>query len=98
MYAALARDRTCPDWLAEAASRAWGINLTGRPVARTVLIRGESALSYGRASYVAYRPLTAVPVNQDDATTLSGVMLRTVTTDLSSPRARHLRQRANGWT
>ena len=49
-YAALARERTCPDWLAEAASREWGIDLTGRLVAGAVLIRGESALGHGRAS------------------------------------------------
>ncbi|MGH3800787.1 MAG: radical SAM protein [Pseudonocardiaceae bacterium] len=40
-----------PLWLAGAASRAWDLDLSGRPVAGTVLVRPESAFGYGRASY-----------------------------------------------
>jgi hypothetical protein len=50
-YAALSRAQICPDWLVDAAERAWGIDLSGQPVADAVLIRGESPLGYGRASY-----------------------------------------------
>ena len=50
-YAELAKARTCPGWLASAAQGAWGIDLSGRAIAGTVLVRGESALGYGRASY-----------------------------------------------
>ncbi len=40
-----------PVWLAEAARRAWDLDLSGRPVAGTVLVRPESPFGYGRASY-----------------------------------------------
>ncbi|MGH8966858.1 MAG: radical SAM protein, partial [Actinomycetes bacterium] len=40
-----------PLWLAGAASRAWDLDLSGRPVAGTVLVRPESPFGYGRASY-----------------------------------------------
>jgi MoaA/NifB/PqqE/SkfB family radical SAM enzyme len=38
-------------WLVAAASRAWGLDLAGRPVAGTVLVREQSRYEYGRASY-----------------------------------------------
>ncbi len=40
-----------PLWLAGAAYRAWDVDLSGRPVAGTVLVRQESPFGYGRASY-----------------------------------------------
>jgi hypothetical protein len=40
-----------PVWLAEAARRAWDLDLSGRPVAGTILVRRESPSGYGRASY-----------------------------------------------
>lgn len=50
-YAELGEAQTCPDWLADASRRAWGIDLSGRPISEAVLIREETALGYGRASY-----------------------------------------------
>jgi hypothetical protein len=41
----------CPWWTAEAARRAFGLNLAGRRLAETVLVRGLSPLGYCRASY-----------------------------------------------
>lgn len=40
-----------PDWLADAARRAWGIVLSGKPTYSRLLVREESAYGYGRASY-----------------------------------------------
>ncbi|HEU0088808.1 MAG TPA: radical SAM protein [Pseudonocardiaceae bacterium] len=40
-----------PTWLTEAACRAWGLDLSGRTIAGTVLVRSESPFGYGRASY-----------------------------------------------
>ena len=40
-----------PVWLAETACRAWDLDLSGRPVAGTVLVRSESPFGYGCASY-----------------------------------------------
>lgn len=40
-----------PTWLVDAACRAWDLDLSGRSVAGTVLVRSESRLGYGRASY-----------------------------------------------
>jgi sulfatase maturation enzyme AslB (radical SAM superfamily) len=39
-----------PDWLVDAARRAWKIDVSGR-VGRTVLVREQSPFGYGRASY-----------------------------------------------
>src|SRR5438874_9660 len=44
-------DMPCPSRTAEAARRAFGLNLTGRRLAETVLVRGRSPLGYSRASY-----------------------------------------------
>ncbi|MFF3975012.1 radical SAM protein [Streptomyces rubiginosohelvolus] len=40
-----------PDWLTGLARRLWEIDLTGRPAQETLLVREQSQLSYGRASY-----------------------------------------------
>ncbi len=40
-----------PGWLAEAANRAWGMSIDGRPLGDCVIVRAPSALGYGRASY-----------------------------------------------
>lgn len=44
-------DAACPDWLIDAARDAWGIDLTGRFLGEAAVVRRESALGYGRASY-----------------------------------------------
>lgn len=44
-------DEACPAWLVEHVHRAWGVDLAGRPVSGTVLIRTPSPHGYGRASY-----------------------------------------------
>jgi MoaA/NifB/PqqE/SkfB family radical SAM enzyme len=53
-YLALATapdNQRCPEWLVVAAARQWGLDLAGRPLAPTVLVRPRSPLGYGRASY-----------------------------------------------
>lgn len=40
-----------PLWLVGAARRAWELDLSGRPVRGTILVRPESPFGYGRASY-----------------------------------------------
>lgn len=40
-----------PGWLADAARRAWGIDIGGRPLRDCVIVRALSPLGYGRASY-----------------------------------------------
>lgn len=40
-----------PAWLAEAADRAWGMSIGGRPLSDCAVVRAPSALGYGRASY-----------------------------------------------
>ncbi len=44
-------DAPCPHWLVDAARQAWGIELDGRPIAPSVLVRADSGLGYGRASW-----------------------------------------------
>jgi hypothetical protein len=46
-----ARNERVPDWLADAADRAWRIDLAGAPLADAVLIRAPSDLGYARASW-----------------------------------------------
>ncbi len=41
----------CPGWLADAASHAWRIDISGRPVGDIAIVRAPSPLGYGRASY-----------------------------------------------
>jgi hypothetical protein len=41
----------CPSWTAEAARRAFGLDLTERRPTEAVLVRGLSPLGYSRASY-----------------------------------------------
>jgi len=41
----------CPSWLARAARDAWGIDIAGRRLNGTVLLRARSHYGYGRASY-----------------------------------------------
>lgn len=41
----------CPDWLVNAARQRWGVDLNGRPLVGTVLVRERSAYGFGRASY-----------------------------------------------
>jgi uncharacterized Fe-S cluster-containing radical SAM superfamily protein len=40
-----------PAWLADAVSRAWGVDVSGRPLGDCAIVRGPSSLGYGRASY-----------------------------------------------
>ena len=40
-----------PDWLARTATSAWGVEVTGRPMKGTVLVRDPSPYGYCRASY-----------------------------------------------
>jgi hypothetical protein len=51
MYADACQADTCPGWLAEVARAAWGISVSGRPMAGAVLVRDEATLGFGRASY-----------------------------------------------
>ncbi len=51
MYAEAGAAAECPAWLAEVARDAWRIDLSGQPMASTVLVREESPLGFGRASY-----------------------------------------------
>ncbi|MGH8903965.1 MAG: radical SAM protein [Egibacteraceae bacterium] len=44
-------DTVCPAWLTETAHRAWGLDLAGRRMAGTVLVRPRSPFGFGRASY-----------------------------------------------
>jgi MoaA/NifB/PqqE/SkfB family radical SAM enzyme len=44
-------DGLCPEWLADAAVRSWGIDTTGRLVGDFAVVREPSPLGYGRASY-----------------------------------------------
>ncbi|MGH3625040.1 MAG: radical SAM protein [Sciscionella sp.] len=44
-------DEACPGWLVDAVRRRWDLDLTGRPLAETVLVRTPSSYGYGRASY-----------------------------------------------
>lgn len=41
----------CPAWLADTAAKAFGLDVSGRPVADTVLVRERSSWGYVRASY-----------------------------------------------
>ena len=40
-----------PDWLAAAASAAWGLDLAGQAAANTIIVRPETEYGYARASY-----------------------------------------------
>jgi MoaA/NifB/PqqE/SkfB family radical SAM enzyme len=40
-----------PAWLVDGARRAWGLELAGQPAFGNVLVRAESVLDFGRASY-----------------------------------------------
>jgi uncharacterized Fe-S cluster-containing radical SAM superfamily protein len=51
MYADARAAGECPGWLTTAARAAWGIELSGRPMAGTVLVREDASLGFGRASY-----------------------------------------------
>ena len=42
---------SCPDWLAGAVWRSWGMDVSGRPLGDFALLRAPSPLGYGRASY-----------------------------------------------
>jgi sulfatase maturation enzyme AslB (radical SAM superfamily) len=41
----------CPDWLAHAVRKSWGIDVSGRPLRDSAILREPSPLGYGRASY-----------------------------------------------
>ncbi|WP_291413830.1 radical SAM protein [Actinophytocola sp.] len=49
--AAAVPDAPCPPWLVDAAHARWGLDLGGRPLAGTVMVREPSPYGYGRASY-----------------------------------------------
>ncbi|MEB8338036.1 radical SAM protein [Streptomyces endophyticus] len=46
-----ATDGSLPDWLSDAASHRWGLNLHGRPAGEALLVRAPSPHGHGRASY-----------------------------------------------
>lgn len=48
---AAGRDGLCPSWLVDVVRRRWGLELDGRTLTDTVLVREPSPLGYGRASY-----------------------------------------------
>jgi MoaA/NifB/PqqE/SkfB family radical SAM enzyme len=41
----------CPEWLVDAVRRAWDLNIAGRPVNETVIVRKQSPYGYSRATY-----------------------------------------------
>jgi len=41
----------CPAWLVDAACRAWDLDISGRSLGETMLVRRPSPFGYGRASY-----------------------------------------------
>jgi MoaA/NifB/PqqE/SkfB family radical SAM enzyme len=47
----IAAGAVCPGWLVEAVRRRWGLDLTGRPLGETVVVRQPSPYGHGRASY-----------------------------------------------
>ncbi|MFJ3757127.1 radical SAM protein [Streptomyces sp. NPDC090080] len=51
LSSAVEADRDIPNWLLEAARRAWSLELGGRSSRESVLIRPETAFNYGRASW-----------------------------------------------
>ncbi|MET8763452.1 radical SAM protein [Lentzea sp. NPDC004782] len=51
LAAATRPDNVVPAWLADAARQRWDLDLAGRRLTDTVLVREPSALGYGRASY-----------------------------------------------
>jgi len=51
LQAAQSGGRPVPEWLSDAAERAWGISLSGQPTRGTVLVRPPALLDYSRASY-----------------------------------------------
>jgi MoaA/NifB/PqqE/SkfB family radical SAM enzyme len=50
-YRELACGGDCPAWLAEAAAKAWNLDLIGRPIAEHVLVRTETVYGFGHATY-----------------------------------------------
>ena len=48
---AIEAGESSPDWLADAARHAWGIDVSGRPLRECAILRAPSPLEYGRASY-----------------------------------------------
>jgi hypothetical protein len=42
---------SCPDWLASAVRRSWGMDVGGRPLGDFAIVRAPSPLGYGRPSY-----------------------------------------------
>lgn len=51
LQAAESESRPVPEWLSDAAEKAWGLNLRGRPIRGTILVRPPALLNYSRASY-----------------------------------------------
>lgn len=47
----VAAGEVCPGWLVESVRRRWGLDLSGRSLSETVLVRRPSPYGYGRASY-----------------------------------------------
>lgn len=46
-----APDAACPPWLVDAVHRRWNLNLADQPLSSAVLVREQTSLGYGRASY-----------------------------------------------
>ncbi|MGH3923368.1 MAG: radical SAM protein [Pseudonocardiaceae bacterium] len=44
-------DDVCPAWLVDAVRHSWNLDIAGRPVGKTVIVRTRSPYGYGRASY-----------------------------------------------
>ena len=40
-----------PAWLTEAVRAGWGMDITGRPIGGTIMVRPETRYGYARASY-----------------------------------------------
>lgn len=48
---AVEADTSLPQWLLDAAARAWGVDLSASPAPSAVLVRPETALNYSRATW-----------------------------------------------
>lgn len=51
LAAADAADALVPEWLVDAARKTWALDLAGRPVHGTVVVRARTRLNYSRATW-----------------------------------------------
>ncbi|MGH3687979.1 MAG: hypothetical protein ACRDRU_04625 [Pseudonocardiaceae bacterium] len=54
-------DNISPAWLVAVARRAWDLDISDEPVSGRILVRPESSLGYGRASYEQLRLRALLP-------------------------------------